>query len=49
MYSPNQAETIIRHHAQHTTRLVEQRSRVRVPNRKARNRLSVWGFRRQAG
>jgi len=49
MYSPQQAETIIHHHTQHTARLVEQRSRVRVPNRTVRNRLAVWAFRRQAG
>jgi hypothetical protein len=49
MYSPQQAETIIRHHTQRTTRLVEERSRVRVPNGTARNRLAVWAFRRQAG
>jgi len=48
MYSPQQAETIIHHHTQHTARLVE-RSRVRVPNRTVRNRLAVWAFRRQAG
>jgi hypothetical protein len=49
MYSPQQAETILHHHTQHTARLVEQRSRVRVPNRTVRNRLAVWAFRRQAG
>jgi len=32
MNHPQNAETVIRHHAQHTARLVEERSRVRVPN-----------------
>ncbi len=49
MYHPQHAETIIRHHAQCTARLVEERSRVRVPNETRKNRLSMRAFRRQAG
>ena len=49
MYNPQQADTIIRQHAERTARLVEERSRVRVPNGAVRNRFAVWAYRRQAG